>query len=314
MTVDEAESTRAQRPSPPGIGGARRAGRSGMRARACVSTVLRTTTSGRRSSVATLRSEAPLVLRPTAAKAPEPWVSHTGDAARVSLAAGAAGPVGGDELVLHVDVGPGSCLVLGEVSPTLLLPGPYGERSRTRVRIRVAAAATLVWLPEPLIAARGCNHLNDVQVALEETSRLFMREEVLLGRHGEQPGRVTQRTVVHLGERPLYRQDLDIGTRAAGSPAVLGSHRAVGSALIVDPDRLGHAEAQPLGRDAALLPLGGPAVLITALAEDNLELRDRLRAGLRALGPPWDPRAAAAATDKSRVPTRGGSLDERAES
>lgn len=315
MTVHEAESRGGQWPSRPAAGGARHAHHGGMRARACVGTELRTTPVGQRTSVSTLRSAAPLVLRPTAAKEAEPWVVHVEDAARVSVAAGAAGPVGGDEFVLHVDVGPGTCLVLCEVSPTLLLPGPHGGRSRTRVRIRVGAAATLVWLPEPLIAARGCNHVNDVRVDLEDDSRLFMREEVLLGRHGEEPGVVVNRVAVRRGGRPLYRQDLDFGTPMAGSPAVVGGHRAVGSALIVDPDRLDSPlESQRLGLDAALLPLSGPAVLITALAGDNLRLRDRLHAGLRALGRPWDPSEDRDVRHQAGTTNRGGSGAERAHS
>jgi hypothetical protein len=38
-----------------------------------------------------------------------------------------------------------------------------------------------------------------------------------------------------------------------------------------------------------MLPLAGPAVVVTALADDNLALRGQLEAALRALGHPWDP-------------------------
>ncbi len=289
MTVDEisvgspAASADGGRPVPQQV--------SGMRAQARVATELRTSPGGRqRSCVSTLRSQAPLALRLTRAKAREPWAAHAADIARVSLAAGAGGPVGGDQLILRVEVGPGSSLVLSEISPTLLLPGPRGERSATHVRIQVAAGATLIWLPEPIIAARGCDHVHNVVVDLDEGARLFMREELLLGRHGEETGRVTQRVSVRHGGRPLYRQDIGIGTAGADTPAVIGHHRAVGSALIVDPSWLSDPpSARALPGDAALLPLSGPAALITASAGDNLELRAQLHAGLTALGPPWDP-------------------------
>lgn len=269
--------------------GPRRGPGSRMRAHAHLATELRSAPDGRvRSCVSALRSEAPLTLRIARAKAPEPWAADVDDVVRVALTAGAAGPVGGDQLDLTVEVGTGSSLVLSEISPTLLLPGPHGERSVTRVRIRVAAGGTLIWLPEPMIAVRGCIHLNDVAVHLEQGSRFLMREEVLLGRHGEISGQVTQRVSVRLGGRPLYRQDLQIGTRDAGSPSVLGDHRAVGSTVVVDPS---WAERPPelhrLDGDAAVLPLEGPAALITALGGDNLQLRARLVAGLTALGPPW---------------------------
>jgi urease accessory protein len=158
------------------------------------------------------------------------------------------------------------------------------------VRNRVPAAATLIWLPEPVVAVAGCRHLNDVRVEVDQGARFFMREEILLGRHGEPPGQVTQTVSVRHAGRPLYRQDLAVGTVGADSPAVIGHHRAVGSAVVVDPGWGEHPPAaQPLIGDSALLPLTGPGAVITALAEDNLELRAQLQAGLTALGPPWDP-------------------------
>ncbi|MEO6585127.1 MAG: urease accessory protein UreD [Knoellia sp.] len=243
-----------------------------------------------RTAVATLHSEAPLVLRMARAKEPEPWVRGVQDVARVALMAGAAGPVGGDELSLTVEVGPGSSLVLSEISPTLLLPGPHGEQSRTTVRIRVGAGGTLIWVPEPMVAADGCDHVHVVAVQLGQGATFLMREELLLGRHGESGGRVTQRVSIHLQGVPLYRQDLRVGYPEARTPPVLGTHRAIGSTLIVDP---AWAESPPrahrLDGEAGVLPLAGPAALITALADDNLQLRDHLTAGLSALGDPWEP-------------------------
>jgi len=69
-------------------------------------------------------------------------------------------------------------------------------------------------------------------------------------------------------------------------PAVTGGRRAVGSLLVVDPawqDRPPEWPAPAAGADTALLPLRGPAVLVTALAGDGLALRHRLDTGLAAL-------------------------------
>jgi urease accessory protein len=241
--------------------------------------------------VSTLRSEAPLILRPALPKAPEPWAAHALDVARISLTAGAGGPVGGDELHLQVRVGAGSSLVLSEISPTLVLPGPHGGQSRLHVEIDVAAGGTFIWLPEPVIAASGSDHVTTVRVELDEQARLFLREELLLGRHGESGGRVVQRVSVRRAGRPLHRADLELGTPAAATPAVAGGHRAVGSMVVVDPDWAvaGPPGMQQLDGRAALLPLAGPAVVVTALAADNLVLRAQFEAALRALGHPWDP-------------------------
>lgn len=231
-----------------------------------------------------LRSDPPLVLRPTNPVGPEPlrrWKLRDPATARVSLAAGAAGPVGGDQLRLDVECGAGAALVLRSIAATLVLPGPDGRPSRSETTVRVAAHATLVWLPGPVIAARGCHHHAATNVFLEPGARLIVREELVLGRHHEPPGSIRQRLRVTFGDRPIHDQELHIGFAAPGwdGPAVTGGRRALGSLLVIDP-AWGTGDGLPAaatGTDAALLPLGaGPAVLATALAPDTLTLRSRL--------------------------------------
>lgn len=214
---------------------------------------------------------------------------------RVSLAAGAAGPIGGDHLRLDIEVGPGAALILRTVAASLLLPGPHGRPSSSEVAARVAAGGTLVWLPEPVIAARGCDHRAATRISLEPGARLLLREELLLGRHGEQPGTVHQRLRVTVGDGPLHDQELHLGPRAPGwdGPAVTGGRRALGSLLLVDPDgappiadRLPRAGVDASGAaasGAALMPLTGPAVLLTALADEALTLRRQIDSALAVL-------------------------------
>ncbi len=263
-----------------------------MCARSCVATARRPDRAAR-TQVSTWHAEAPLLLKATRQKEPEPWPQLT-EPARVSLTAGAAGPIGGDAYRLDVEVGAHSTLVLTDVSPTLLLPGPGSDPppSSYTIRVDVRQHATLIWLAEPLIAANGCNHAHDIRVDLHPSARLVMREELLVGRHREGGGAVRQRISVHRAGQPLHRQDLSVGRGAIGydGPAVLDSAQAVGSVLIVDPQW----EDKPprewvISPGAALLPLAGPAVLITAAAADNLALRTDLNSGLERLGPPWQP-------------------------
>lgn len=239
-----------------------------------------------RNRVTRLRSQAPLVLRATRLRHDERWVGASIGVPRMCLAAGAAGPVGGDRLTLQVDVGPGAAVVLSEISASLLLPGVHGDQSRFRTEITVASGGTLVWKPQPLIAAARCHHLNEISVRVEEDARFFMRDELLLGRHGEQPGRVTQDIDVRVGQRTLYRQRLDLGYGAPAwdSPVVAGANLALGSVLVVDPSFAAHPLAgAPIGATAAVLPLAGPAVVVTAVSPDSLALRRALAAGLAAV-------------------------------
>lgn len=244
-----------------------------------------------RSRITRLHSDPPLVLRPTHPFNPTPlqqWHQRGAPPIHVSLAAGAAGPIGGDHLRLSIEVGAGAALVLRGVAATLVLPGPHGQPSCTETSVRVAEGGILVWLPGPVIAAQNCHHHAFTQVMLEAGARLLLREELLLGRHGEQPGQIRQRLRVCLDTIPLYDQELSIGPGAVGwdGPAVTGGRRALGTALLVAPDAHHdqvNMSASLIDADTALLPLDGPAVLVTALAADGLALHHQLNGGIQAI-------------------------------
>lgn len=209
--------------------------------------------------------------------------------------AGAGGPVGGDDLRLRVDVGPGAALVLRDVSATVALSGPHGDASRMDTAVRVGRGATLVWLTEPVIAARGCDHRVSTRVELDRGARLVVREVLLLGRYGESqsPGTVRQRQRQRLRVcvegRPVYEQEIAVGSGAPGwrGSAVTGGRPALGNVLVLDPEWGTGRYGPPLVEaraDAALLPLSDAAVLLTLLADDALALRHALDAGLAGLG------------------------------
>lgn len=250
-----------------------------------------------RTRIDRLRSDPPMVLRPTLPVAREPmpgWDVHA--AARVSLAASAAGPVGGDKLRIDVDVGPGAALVIRTVAAALALPGPHGRPSGTETTLRVADGATLLWLPEPLIAAEDCDHRAITRVELAPQARLLAREELILGRHGEAPGTTSRRVRVTRSGRPLYDQDTRVGPSIPGwhGPAVTGGRKTLGSALVVDPLREGESEASHVDGDTVVLPVAPSATLVSVLADDAVSLRSRLDERL-------------AGVDASRTSTSGSS-------
>jgi urease accessory protein len=84
-------------------------------------------------------------------------------------------------------------------------------------------------------------------------------------------------------------QELVCGPGAPGGwdgPAGLAGHRAVGQLLVVRPEFADEpVSARVLGEGAAVMPLAGPAALVTAVAPDALLLRRVLDAALVALAP-----------------------------
>ncbi len=256
-----------------------------------------------------LAGEGPLALRRTGPSAP----GH----AHVTVVGAMSAPLGGDRLRIEAEVRSGARLTVGASAATVSLPGAGGEPATYDVRLTVGPGAELRWLPEPVIAARGSDLLMTTRVDLAAGARLLLREEQILGRHGEPSGRIVARTVVRYDGRTLLEQELSFGPGASpgwDGPAVLGGRRAVGQLLCVapgvGPDLLqdlapppapassppGPARApRPEDRDGTAAPtvLAGPGILVTAVAADGRHLRRLLDSSLDRL-PSWDgPRAIA---------------------
>ncbi|MFJ1729797.1 urease accessory protein UreD [Streptomyces sp. NPDC088254] len=221
------------------------------------------------TSLPVLESDGPLALRRTRA-AP-------GGEARVVLVGAMSGPLGGDRFAVETVVDSGARLRVGSAAATIALPGQTKDEARYGVRIDVADGGELHWLPEPLISARGSDLHVVTHADLAPKARLVLREEQVLGRAGEEPGRLTSRLVVRVGGRTLLDQELACGPGAPGGwdgPAVLGGNRAVGQIVLVAPEFADRpVPARSLGDGAALMPLAGPAALVTAVAPDGLRLR-----------------------------------------
>lgn len=233
--------------APAPAGGTRASSRRAMRARAAITTAA-TPQGG--TTLSTLRSDPPLTLR------------RTGPG-RVHLISTAAGPLGGDDLGLDIDVAAGTTLELHSVAATLVLPGDGGP-SRMAVTARVGPGAILRFTPEPTILAAACDHHLVVRLSLAATASVLWREEIVFGRHGEEPGRCRIRFDAVIDGSPLLRRQLAVGDPAVDtSPAVYGTARCVGTTLLAGP-----AFPPPAGRrpatatvadGVAVLPLAAPA-------------------------------------------------------
>ncbi|GCB51591.1 urease accessory protein UreD [Streptomyces sp. NL15-2K] len=231
------------------------------------------------TSLPVLEGDGPLALRRT---------RGSGTEARVMLVGAMSGPLGGDHFTVEAGVEAGARLRVGSAAATIALPGQTKDEARYDVRLTVADGAELQWLPEQLISAHGSDLYVTTRVDLGATARLVLREEQVLGRAGEEPGRLGSRLVVRVAGRTVLDQELACGPGAPGGwdgPAVLAGHRAVGQVVVVRPEFAAEpVAARVLGETAAVVPLAGPAALVTAVAPDALRLRRVLDEALASLG------------------------------
>ncbi|MFF5766068.1 urease accessory protein UreD [Streptomyces tanashiensis] len=227
-----------------------------------------------------LVSDGPLALRRTRAAGP-----YT----RVTVVGAMSAPLGGDRLAIETEVRDGARLLVDSAAATLALPGRSTDPAAYDVRISVGDEGELRWLPEQLVSAAGSHLRMRTTVDLAPTARLVLREEQVLGRHGEPPGTLVTRLTVRRAGRALLDQELAFGPGASGGwdgGAVLGGHRATGQLLVVDPAFAEKpVESRLYGENAVVSPLAGPAALATAVAPDALALRRLLDEVLVALVP-----------------------------
>ncbi|MEU1386616.1 MULTISPECIES: urease accessory protein UreD [unclassified Nonomuraea] len=238
---------------------------------------IRATRAGDTTALPTLAGDGPFDLRRG---------RPNGDQARVCIVGAMSAPLGGDRLRIETTVERGAHLHLTTAAATIALRGPTTSHATYDVHLTVADNASLHWLPQPLISAARSNLRQSCTVDLAPAARLVLREQIVLGRAGEPPGRLATRLTVHRDGRPLLDQHTMYGPAAPawGGPAIAAGHRAIGQILIVDPaldQQSPHAQLisdNPATGQAVLTPLAGPAILITALAPDTLRLQRLLEA------------------------------------
>ena len=233
-----------------------------------------------------LRSDAPILLRP---------VNEA-----LYIVGGAASPLGGDDLRLEIELQSGVSLVVRSIAASLARRGIHELSSMMSISAHLAEKASLWWLVEPAVACFGCDHYVDVTVDMAENSNLYWRDELVLGRQGEESGKWSSRLSADIAGQPLVRSEFSTRWPGWNGPAVAGSNEVIGSILIAgagigDEGALccqntvslddhtvssdGHTrdskrseEVESVGRGTCM-PLNGPGVMVSAVARDLVALR-----------------------------------------
>lgn len=177
-----------------------------------------------------------------------------------------ASPLAGDEVEIDVEVEPGARLALAANGATLAYP--HGVPAAITMRCRVGRGGRLSWLAQPLILAAGCDLSSRLELELEEGAVALVRETVVLGRHGESPGRFVGTTRADLDGVPLLRDEVRIGPGRA-TTIDIGAARAVGTVALLGA----RLDAAP-GDDE--LELHGPGRLVRALGPDAVSIAARV--------------------------------------
>ncbi|WP_083934354.1 urease accessory protein UreD [Nocardiopsis baichengensis] len=180
-----------------------------------------------------------------------------GGALRVALAAVRAALCAGDDVRLQVDVGPGAELELVDPNGSVAY-NARGGRAAWRASVRLAEGARMSWAEPAFVVADGADVVREVDADLAEGAELLWRESLVLGRTGEQGGKVLASTRVRAQGRPLFVEDLDLrDPRVRGLPGILGGSRVVGQVGLFGRDP--EAGEGPDGPD--LLDLAGPGAV-----------------------------------------------------
>lgn len=146
--------------------------------------------------------------------------------AEVALVATTATLLGGDELRLRVEVGPGLRLDLLDVAGTVAYHG-RGHTALVDVSLAVHAGGVLAWAGEPLVVCDGARVTRRLRVQVEQDAVVLLRDRVALGRSGEAGGDLTCHTTMTYADRPALVEDLSLGP--GSGPGVLGPGRVLDS-------------------------------------------------------------------------------------
>lgn len=229
-----------------------------------------------------LRTEPPLTLRRVHGDRP--------DTCALCLVGTAAGPLAGDDLSVHLDLGRDARATLTATGASIAQGSPrpgggdHGAASRLSIDVTLGEGAVLDADPGALIVCAGARVDVRVGIAMAATASVHWRELIVLGRTGAPAGAPTVRWDVERAGRAVLRQFVDLSDpRLVQWPGLLGCRRVLATAFLAGP-RV-NAELSIVSPSAMVQPVDANAVLITVLADDAasaLEQREELVARAQA--------------------------------
>lgn len=189
------------------------------------------------------------------------------DRARVALVGQTALLLGGDQVGLDIEVGPGALLELSDIAGTVAYHG-RGRAASWHTSIRLGLGARLSYAGEPLVVSDGADVTRTLTIDLAEGATARLRESVVFGRAGEAGGRLDAGLRLRREGEEFCRERLVLDPDARSRPGVLAGARVIDSVLRLDgnpstePGRSGSAQSPG---DRSTAPAGGDTVTFQLL-------------------------------------------------
>ena len=204
-----------------------------------------------------------------------PPVAFRATPGAVYLVGTAASPVGDDKVIIDMEVEAGAALKVRSAASMIAWAS---AGSSLEVNVSVGQGGYLDWHLQPMIASAGCCFSQLVRVKLADGAALRWTEEIVLGRHGEEPGRLSLRLDVDIDNKPLLRHQLELGPayRAGTAPpswAPTGPSGWPSLRRAASPSGGPGAPSSGTGPGWAVMALEGPGVLVSAVGADLARLR-----------------------------------------
>ncbi len=153
---------------------------------------------------------------------------------RIALVAVCATLLAGDHVRLNIAVESGVTLELLEPSGTVAYDARGGHASWNAV-VDVAADAALAWRGAPFVVAGGADVTRNTTVHLAEGAKALIAETAVLGRSGEEGGKLAMRA--NYADRELLVEQLDMRSPQLRSmPGMLGSARVLATTALLGVD------------------------------------------------------------------------------
>ncbi len=170
--------------------------------------------------------------------------------------------LGGDRAEINVRIGSG--VVLDMLEPSgMVAYNAYGKRAEYHLNITLEDEATLIWQGAEFVAAEGANPWRTVSITLGEKARLLFKEEIVLGRSGEQEIHLNNRLrAVDAQGKECLVEELAVTPKTRKLPGIIGSSKVVNTVLA-----LGFRPTEGVEKDPHRLDLATEGTVYRAIAE-----------------------------------------------